>query len=523
MKTYYLFPGKIAAFKEETIISTLLGSCVAVAIYDPTTKIGGLNHYLLPESASEERPNMRYGVHAIPMLIEECLRLGAKKSTMIAKIYGGGNVINVSQNQDSIGNKNIEIAERILKSHGISVLHRNVAGDSARTIKMNTATFEILHVKTAEKGNNEDQQVDVSGYKPLPIIKNVKVLVVDDSATVRTLFSTIFSNNGLEVVGAAVDPYQARDLIVQQKPDVITLDIEMPKMSGVVFLEKIMKHHPIPIVMVSSLDSTGEQALKSLNLGAVEFVHKPSQFDKNSLTVLATTLVEKVRAAASVNVLTKNKNDNYPSFDSQHKVSLTPGQAPSSEFSIFVMGGNAGSAEALEEIIKGCASDCPPIVVSCGTIAGFLAAFNSKLKSLSKIIPVIAKNEMICQRGHVYFIPANHHGKIKVNPSGPQLEIYKDVPVCSQIPSSNVLFNSAAESYGKNVCAVLLAGYGADGVEGLTLVQKKGGYTMVQDPEETAFPHAPQKSVELGVADEILRVQEIPERLKSIRQQLKVG
>lgn len=518
MKTYYLFPGKFAAFKEETVISTLLGSCVAVAIHDPITGIGGLNHYLLPDGFEDVRENARYGVYAIPMLIEECLRLGAQRENLQAKIYGGGNVINISHAKESIGKTNIDLAEQLLKKFGIPVLERNVSGECARTIKMNTASFEVVHKTSSSNNQGEEYSIDVSGFKPLAVAKNVKVLVVDDSATVRTLFTSIFSKNGLEVVGAAADAYQARDLIVNKKPDVITLDIEMPKMSGVLFLEKIMKHHPIPVVMVSSLASTGEAALKSLELGAVEFVHKPSQFDPAALTSLATTLINKVQAAASANVLKKIK-ETPSSVGTQPLMRSSPIKGKSAELKVIVVGGNAGSAEALEKIINGFAADAPPVVVSCSTVASFLTAFINKVKVGSKVVPIVAKDGILMQMGHVYFIPAEHHGKIQVGSYGPGLKLEKGVPVCSQLPSSNVLFQSAAQSYSKGVYAILLGGFGTDGVDGLIDIQKNGGFTVVQHPEEAPFPYAPQKAVELGIADEILNADLIATHVMQYRNQ----
>ncbi|MFS4458426.1 chemotaxis protein CheB [Bdellovibrio sp. HCB2-146] len=515
MNTYYLFPGKAAAFKEETIISTLLGSCVAVALHDPTTGIGGLNHYLLPEVMPNETPNTRYGQFAIPFLIDECVRLGANRSKLQAKIYGGGNVISVSQLGDGIGKRNIEVAEQMLKAASIPILERNVAGESARTIKLNTSTFDVLH-NSANSTGAEKTPVDVSGFRPLTIAKNVKVLIVDDSATVRTLFTNIFSKNGLEVVGAAADAYQARELILQKKPDVMTLDIEMPKMSGVMFLEKIMKHHPIPVVMVSSLASTGEAALKSLELGAVEFVHKPSQFDPVVLKDLAGLLIDKVRAAASVNVLKKLKEAPPP-------IAIRPPtSAPkrkAAELKIIVAGGNAGSADALEKFVKGLAADTPPVVVSCSTVANFATAFVSKLKLGAKVTPVVGKDGDFLRMGHVYFIPAEHHGKIATTPQGPQLKIFKGAPVASQLPSSDVLFQSAAASYNKGVYAVLLGGFGSDGVNGLTDVQKLGGASVVQTPDEAQFPYGPQKAIELGVADEVLNADSIASHLMQYRNQ----
>ncbi len=514
MNSHYLFPGKYAAFKEETVISTLLGSCVAVAIYDPTTQIGGLNHYLLPDAQPNERANSRYGNHAIQMLVDDCLKLGANRSQLKAKVYGGGNVISVSSLGDAIGKRNIELAESMLREMGIPVIERNVGGESARTIKFNTATAEVLHNQTKE--GSADAPVDVSGFKPLAVAKGVKVLVVDDSATVRTLFSKIFTSSGLEVVGAAADAYQARDLIVNKKPDVMTLDIEMPKMSGVMFLEKIMKHHPIPVVMVSSLANTGEAALKSLDLGAVEFVHKPSQFDPQVLKELAETLVMKVRAAASVNVIKKMKETPAP----EARVSIpTKAVRRAAELKVVVVGGNAGSADALELFISTLAADTPPVVVSCSTVANFVSAYISKLKAKSKVTPVVGKDGDFLRMGHVYFIPSENHGKIVTGPQGPVLKIEKGPPVASQLPSSNVLFQSAANSFGKGVFAVLLGGFGTDGVNGLTEVQKLGGASVVQHPEEAQFPYGPQKAIELGVADEVLKAEALAAYLMQYRNQ----
>ena len=518
MNTHYLFPGKFAAFKEETVISTLLGSCVAVAIHDPTTQIGGLNHYLLPEGMPDERPNARYAASAIPMLIDECVRLGANRAKLQAKIYGGANVISVSNLGDGIGKRNIEVAEKMLRDMGIPIIEKNVAGESARTIKVNTSNFNVVHNSSKDAGN-VDKPVDVSGFKPLSIAKTVKVLIVDDSATVRTLFTNIFTKSGLEVVGAAADAYQARELILNKKPDVMTLDIEMPKMSGVMFLEKIMKHYPIPTVMVSSLASTGDAALKSLELGAVEFVHKPSQFDPAVLKDLAGMLVDKVRAAASVNVIKKIREAPAPVADLKNITTDSLKIKKAAELKVIVLGGNAGSATALENFVKGLAADTPPVVVACSTVANFATAFISKLKLGSKVTPVLAKDGEFLRMGCVYIIPTDYHGKITQGVHGPALNLVKGPPVSSQLPSSTVLFQSAAQCYAKGVYAILLGGFGSDGVEGLTEVQKRGGVTVVQHPEEAQFPYGPQKAIELGVADEILKAEMLAQHLMQYRNQ----
>jgi len=451
------------------------------------------------------------------MLIEEMEALGAQRSRIQAKVYGGANVIAVSQLGDGIGRRNIEIAEKMLSELGIRVVEKNVAGDYARTIKLNSATFDVLH--NTAKENDKSQPVDVSGFRPLAVAKTVKVLIVDDSATVRTLFQNIFAKNGLEVVGTAADAYQARDLIVQKKPDVLTLDIEMPKMSGVMFLEKIMKHHPLPVVMVSSLSNSGEAALKSLDLGAVEFVHKPSQFDPAVLRDLAETLVAKVKAAASVNIL-KHLKEKPATVDMSSTTKTTSVvKKRAAELKVITVGGNAGSTPHLEALLKGLASDTPPVVVSCSTISGFVEAFMQKLKGQTKVSLCVAKDGDFLRMGNVYFVPPDHHGKVMSTPTGPQIKLEKGHPVASQIPSSNVLFGSAAKAYGSGIYGILLGGFGVDGVEGLTEIQKLGGFSVVQHPDEAQFPYGPQKAIETGVADEILKSDAIAKHLMNYRNQ----
>lgn len=531
MSSHYLYPGKLAAFKDETVISTLLGSCVAVALHDPVSKVGGLNHYLLPEGGPGDRENARYGQDAIKMLVEECVRLGADPKRLQAKVYGGGNVISIAKMGEGIGNRNIEIAEKMLSDMKIPIIDKNVAGEHARTIKMNTANFEVIHSTKGEDtvnsavgavapaGGRTRAAVDVSGFRPLAAAKTVKVLVVDDSATVRTLFTNIFTKNGLEVVGAAADAYQAREMIVAKKPDVLTLDIEMPKMSGVMFLEKLMAHHPIPVVMVSSLANTGEAALKSLDLGAVEFVHKPSQFDPAVLKDLAEMLVTKVRAAASVNVLKAMKEKPPVVQEISAPVGTSSTHRRAAELKVIVVGGNAGSAIALETFINGLAADTPPVVVSCSTVANFGIAYSQKFKGKARVNVVVGKDGEAMSMGNVYLIPAEHHGRVQMTNLGPILKLEKGAPVASQLPSSNVLFKSAAQAYSKGVYGVLLGGFGVDGVEGLTEIQKAGGFTVAQSPQEAQFPYGPQTAIAEGVADEIMEASGLARHLMTYRNQ----
>ena len=259
--------------------------------------------------------------------------------------------------------------------------------------------------------------------------------------------------------------------------------------------------------------------MKCLELGAVEFVHKPSQFDPQILKDLAGTLVEKVRAAASVNVLKKMKEKPAPVPSLEMGANSGKAKKRTQELKVVVLGGNAGSAGALEKILEGLAVDNPPMVVACSIVTNFLESFFQKMKPKVKVSLVAAKDGDFLRMGNVYFIPAGNHGKVVSSSNGPQLKIEKGPPVLSQLPSANVLFQSAAQAYAGGVYGILLSGFGADGVEGLTALQDKGAMTVVQHPEDAQFPYAPQKAVEVGVAEQMINADGIAKHLMQYRNQ----
>ena len=295
MSEYFVYPGQMMAVQGTARIKTILGSCVSVVLWDGTSQVGGLCHYLLPEPTPGAVPCARYGSFAIPELLQRMLELGAKREHIQAKIFGGGNVVNHLNRLDgTIGERNIEEARIQLQKLRIPMIAENTGGTQGRYIVLDTSNFEV------EQRLSESHSPSLSGAVLAPMRERVRVLIVDDSATVRTLFAKALGQHPqIEVVGTAVDPFDAREKIIALKPDVITLDIEMPRMNGVTFLAKLMQHHPLPVVMVSSLGADGEAAHKALELGAVEFVQKPSQFDPALLSELGALLQQKILAAST--------------------------------------------------------------------------------------------------------------------------------------------------------------------------------------------------------------------------------
>lgn len=491
-----------------------------------------MNHYLLPESTNHDAVTARYGNIAIKELLREMQKLGAQHQNLRAKIYGGGNVVSSLVAIESVGAKNISFAKKILNELKIPIVEENLGGDHGRRITLNSLTGAVVHrfnaseaeVEQSDKNNNsspknnlskskshensvsvkslpERQVQDLSGRPQWQIKKNIRVLIVDDSAAIKNQFSKVFEKAGFTVVGTASDPFEAREILIREKPDVMTLDIEMPKMNGVQFLEKVMKHLPVPTVMVSSLSADGEAAAKCLELGAIEFIHKISQHNVHDIQQMAESLVEKVRSAASMRV-SKISTSVEGEIPPQEVVSRSQSVA----LKVIVVGGNTGSAESIETLATTLQMDTPPVIIACSTVATFLPAFVKKIKAKSRLGIHIATSSNLLTIGNIYFIPHGHHGRVENINGRYALTIVAGPAQNRQLPSADVLFESAAQNAGKEALGILLGGFGLDGVKGLGSLQNKGAVTIVQIPEETSFPFAPQTAISEGFSDNILSV-----------------
>lgn len=501
MKSIYLYPGQLTCVTEPSEISTILGSCVAIALFDPGTGVAGLNHYLLAEQPYGEPASPRYGSTAIPELFDCMLRAGANKTSIRARVFGGGNVLANTSVGVAVGQKNIDYAFATLAKLGIPVISQDVGGHAGRKILFNTSTFEVRHTLMRE------QDTDVSGHRKIQPVSNAKVLIVDDSLSVRNLFQKMFTKHGLQVVGTAANAFEARDLVVKTKPDAMTLDVEMPGMSGVAFLEKLMKHMPVPTVMVSSLQSDGEAALKALDLGAIEFITKPSQFDPSALAPFAESLVEKVRAAAAMTVVKRVRSSEPATIPSAASVSRRT--IGGSEVKLVVVGGNTGSQDSLKAVLRQLAVDTPPVVVANSGLSAFLPLFIERMKKEVSLDLRPAKDGQIVTSGTVYFAEPGTHVSIKKTGLGLVLSVQNGIPVCNQIPSASVLFDSAATQVGGSCVGILLGGYGSDGVDGLAGIRDAGGLTIVENPESAQFPYIPQKAIAVGAAEQVLPAEQI--------------
>jgi two-component system chemotaxis response regulator CheB len=336
----------------------------------------------------------------------------------------------------------------------------------------------------------------------------IKVLVVDDSALVRKLLTDELSRySDIEVVGGAIDPYVARDKIVRLKPDVITLDLEMPRMDGLAFLSKLMKFHPLPVVVVSSLTPPNSQiAIRALELGAVEVICKPGS--SLSTPDISQSLVKAIRAAFLAKVVKITDNVSGKKQSNQgYQIPLKTTRK------VIAIGASTGGTIAIEKILIEMPLNIPGILVVQHMPEYFTASFASRLDTICKIEVREAKDGDTMAPGLALVAPGGRHMLLERNGAFYQVRIKGGPMVHHQRPSVDVLFHSVAKQAGANAMGVLLTGMGTDGADGLLAMRKSKAYTIAQDEASSVVYGMPGEAAKLGAACEILPLTEISGRI----------
>lgn len=324
----------------------------------------------------------------------------------------------------------------------------------------------------------------------------VRVLIVDDSALMRDLLTSILSSHPeIEVIGTANDPLQARTMIKDLNPDVLTLDIEMPKMDGISFLEKIMRLRPMPVVMVSTLTQKhAEITVRALEMGAVDVVGKPTIDMKSGMEERREELISKVLGAAKARV---GGRSGASGAATPQRVA-SPGPGYRSTDTVVAIGASTGGVEALREVIGGLPPDSPAVVVTQHMPGGFTRSFADRLNSLAAVAVAEASDGVRLLPGHVYIAPGDHHLEV-VRSGGTYVTRLHDGPLVSgHRPSVDVLFHSVAVAAGHNGVGVILTGMGKDGAEGLKAMREAGARTLGQDEDSSLVYGMPKAAFLLG-------------------------
>jgi len=344
----------------------------------------------------------------------------------------------------------------------------------------------------------------------------IKVLVVDDSAIVRDILSTKLSQfSDIEIVGTAPDPYIARDKIVRLKPDVLTLDIEMPKMDGLSFLEKLMEYYPLPVIIISSITGRDKYAaIKALEIGAFDVVDKPdSQSDMQSFIE---DIANKIRVAFAEkeSFIYKSKQNSRILVEKRESTRLLARVSTTGK--MIGIGASTGGTVALEFIIKNLPANLPPILIVQHMPPVYTKRFAERLDEISELRVKEAEDEEMIMEGTVYIAKGGMHLGIENKGISFFNRLVDTEKVHFQKPAVDVLFKEMAEKVGKNSIGILLTGMGKDGAEGLFNMKKMGAYTIAQDEASSVVWGMPKAAIEMDAAMEVLPLDKIPERIVSL-------
>ncbi len=348
-------------------------------------------------------------------------------------------------------------------------------------------------------------------------MKKIRVLNVDDSALMRQVLASLLTKDPeIEVIGSAPDPYVAREKIKALNPDVITLDVEMPRMDGITFLEKLMRGHPMPVVMVSSLTEAGCQTtLRALELGAVDFITKPKIDLRDGMDEVAQELISKVKAAACANLKRQTPGDDAKTSVQSSQVSVLSGSQAmiKTTDTIIAIGSSTGGTEAVKDVLKSLPPTTPPILITQHMPERFTKTWADRMNALCRISVKEAEDGDSVLPGHALVAPGGYHMALERSGARYTVRINQDPPVNRHRPSVDVLLASVARYAGANAIGVILTGMGGDGAKELLTMKQAGAFTIAQDEASCVVFGMPKEAIKLGGVDKVLPLGGIAEAI----------
>ncbi len=341
-------------------------------------------------------------------------------------------------------------------------------------------------------------------------MKTIKVLIIDDSALIRKMLTEIIdAEPDMKAIGAAPDPLVAREMIRSLNPDVLTLDVEMPKMDGIDFLDRLMRLRPMPVVMVSTLTEKGsETTMRALELGAVDFVAKPKVDISGGMKAYASEITEKIRIAASARIKRSAPLD----LPAKPGLPSLVNRSTSTE-KLVIVGASTGGTEALREFLIELPADAPAVLITQHMPAGFTKSFAIRLDSLCRITVSEAVNGERVLPGHAYIAPGDFHMAVKRSGANYVISLTDGPPVNRHRPSVEVLFRSAAGCVGPNAIGVMLTGMGKDGATAMLEMKQAGSYNLAQDEASCVVFGMPKEAIAVGAVEEVVPLRDMARRV----------
>ena len=502
MHSVFLKPGEVFVSDQPTRVSTVLGSCVSIFVFDQKLRIGGANHFMLPKPESGiEKMSERfaYGCFAIPELFRQLKQRGSQKEDLIVKIVGGASVLESTSGSagKEVGRVNVECAHEYLRKLGISVAKESTGGRFGFKVEF-LSEDGIVRMKKVSEAVLSD-----------PVKAPIRVMIIDDSRAIRlALRRLIEENREFVVIAEANDPIEAMEIRKTVKPDVITLDINMPLMDGITYLRQYMQSDPVPTILITaySLEDSGP-VFTGLENGAFDYLEKPSLSEMASY---GARVREMVTAAARSRHRVRSK------VNSTAKVLISASDDQLAH-SIIAIGASTGGTEAIKEVLMKLPPNIPPIVIVQHIPPVFSKAFADRLNTVCVFSVKEASDGDRLEPGNAYVAPGGRHMRIKKSGGSFRIELTDDEPVNRFRPSVDYLFDSiaAAKKQGGplHVTGVLLTGMGADGAKGLLGLRESGSHTMAQDEKTSVVFGMPRAAIELGAATFVTPLDDIAQTI----------
>ncbi len=340
-------------------------------------------------------------------------------------------------------------------------------------------------------------------------MKTIRVLIVDDSPLIRSVLSSILcAEKDIEVIGEAADPFEAKDWILKNPPDVVTLDVEMPRMDGITFLKRIMSFRPVPVIMISSYTyENSVRTLEALAAGAVDFVAKPTSDIKETMEALGWEIVSKVRAAAGARV--------KPGFVRPAPEAVAKKRPKGRLYKILAIGASTGGTQAVEKVLNGLTAVTNGILIVQHMPVRYTASFAQRLNNLTHLDVVEATDRMRLAKDKALVAPGDKHMRLVPDGAGYKVRLDTGPLVNHQRPSVDVLFSSVAQNAGRDAVGIVLTGMGEDGAKGLLEMRQAGSLTIAQDEATSVVFGMPRAAIEIGAAARVAPLSDIPELIVS--------
>jgi two-component system chemotaxis response regulator CheB len=505
MRKHFLQPGELIFCSDETEVTTILGSCVAVCLWDRELQVGGMCHYYLAVDGGSGSPKNNYGEFAIPNLLREFKQHGSHPKNMVAKILGGGHVIDFkSEAHEDVGKVNISIAKEILKKFSIPVVGENIGGLRGRKVVMNTmdGSIKFQLIKKKEEITEADK---------------VRVLIVDDSKAIRLILRKMIERDPeLEIVGEAENAEQAWEFIESKKADVITLDINMPGKNGLELLADYMPNYGTPTIMIAALnESESDQVLHALELGAFDFIKKPSFNDIEALTIDLHNTLKEASKSKKRGKITFGKGSIKPQLNTLLDKHLRE--------NIVLIGSSTGGTVALRDLFTSLPETIPPMVVVQHIPPVFSREFANRMDELCPFTVSELSDDTRVEPNNIYIAPGGKQIRLVERGESIKVEVTDDPPVNRFKPSVDYMFDSAASIKSRKITAVLLTGMGDDGARGMLRLKEKGAHTIAQDEATSVVYGMPKAAKEMKAVSEIRPLQEIPQAILQAVQKRKAA